>query len=34
MKDVVQFKQASNAAIDDAILGGDEAEKRFKFMSM
>jgi len=34
MNDVVQFKQASNAATDDAILGGDAAENRFKFISI
>jgi hypothetical protein len=34
MKEEVQSKQASNAAIEDAIVVGDEAEKRFKFMSM
>jgi|EP00979_Chaetoceros_neogracilis_P001393 hypothetical protein len=34
MNDVVQFKHASNAATEDAILGGEAAEKRFKFISM
>lgn len=33
MKDVVQFNDASKAAIEDAIHDGEDAEKRFKFRS-
>mmetsp|Transcript_33309 Transcript_33309/g.48898 ORF Transcript_33309/g.48898 Transcript_33309/m.48898 type:complete len:83 (+) Transcript_33309:113-361(+) len=33
-KDVVQFRHASKAAIDDAMEGGDDAENLFRFKSM